>query len=77
MTCNQLGGPESCNKEFHAETFEEMAQLSKEHGMEMFEQGDKEHLEVMQQMKEKMQDPDAMQEWMTQKQKEFDELPDN
>ena len=35
MTCNQLGG--ACDLEFHAETFDEMAQLSKQHGMEMFQ----------------------------------------
>jgi len=32
MTCNQLGG--ACEKEFRAETFEEMAKMSKQHGME-------------------------------------------
>ena len=26
MTCKQLGGP--CNKEFHAETFDEMVEMS-------------------------------------------------
>lgn len=31
MTCKQLGG--ACDKEFHAQTFEEMAELSKQHGM--------------------------------------------
>lgn len=31
MTCKQLGG--ACDKEFHTETFEEMAELSKKHGM--------------------------------------------
>lgn len=34
MTCKQLGG--ACNHEFRADTFEEMAELSKSHGMEMF-----------------------------------------
>jgi len=34
MTCKQLGG--ACDKEFHANSFEEMADLSKKHGMEMF-----------------------------------------
>ena len=33
MTCNQLGG--ACNLEFRASTFEEMAGLSQQHGMEM------------------------------------------
>jgi len=34
MTCNQLGG--ACDKEFQANTFEEMAEMSKKHGMEMY-----------------------------------------
>ena len=44
MTCKQLGG--ACDKEFHANSFEEMAELSKKHGMEMFQKGDKDHLEA-------------------------------
>ena len=35
MTCRQLGG--ACELEFRANTFEEMAELSKKHGMEMFQ----------------------------------------
>ena len=35
MTCKQLGG--ACDKEFHANTFDEMAEMSKTHGMEMFQ----------------------------------------
>lgn len=73
MTCNQLAG--ACDKEFHAETFEEMAQLSKQNGTEMFQKGDAEHLKAMEQMKEKMNDPKAMREWMEEKHKEFDALP--
>lgn len=38
MTCKQLGSP--CDKEFHAETFDEMVEMSKKHGMEMAEKGD-------------------------------------
>ncbi len=41
MTCKQLGG--ACDTEFHANSFEEMAELSKKHGMEMFQKGDKDH----------------------------------
>ena len=61
MTCAQLGG--ACNKEFHAETFEEMAQLSQQHGMEMHQQQDAPHLEAMQKMQALMQDKDKMAEW--------------
>ena len=31
MTCKQLGG--ACDKKFHANTFDEMAGLSKKHGI--------------------------------------------
>ncbi len=75
MTCRQLGG--ACDKEFSAETFEEMAELSKNHGMEMFSQGDAAHLKAMEEMKNLMNDPAAMKEWMESRQKEFDALPDN
>ena len=34
MTCNQLDG--ACDQTFSANTFEEVASLSKEHGEEMF-----------------------------------------
>jgi hypothetical protein len=75
MTCKQLGGP--CNKEFHAETFEEMAEMSKKHGMEMYKQGDEEHIKVMEKMKEHMNDPDAMKNYMEIKKKVFDSLPED
>ncbi len=75
MTCNQLSG--ACSKEFHAETFDEMAKLSQQHGAEMFQNGDEAHLKAMEVMKEKMQDPKAMQEWMEEKRKEFEALPED
>ena len=45
MTCNQLGG--ACDKTFTAATFDEMVELSKQHGMEMFQSQDEAHLAVM------------------------------
>ena len=74
MTCKQLGG--ACDVEFHASTFEEMAEMSKKHGMEMVQKGDKEHIEVMNGMRELMSDPGAMKEWMEGKRKEFEALPE-
>ena len=74
MTCKQLGG--ACDKEFHAETFEEIAEMSKEHGREMYEKDDEEHIKKMEEMTELMNDPEAMKDWMEKKKKEFDELPD-
>ena len=75
MTCKQLGG--ACNTEFYANSFEEMAELSKKHGIEMFQKGDKDHLEAMNEMKELMKTPDAMKTWFETKRKEFDALPEN
>jgi hypothetical protein len=75
MTCKQLGG--TCNVEFQANTFEEMAELSKAHGMEMFKQGDKPHLNKMNEMRELMKSPNAMSEWFDNKRKVFEALPEN
>jgi hypothetical protein len=77
MNCKQLGGPETCDKEFHANTFNEMAEMSKKHGMEMYQKGDEEHIKVMNKMKEHMNDPDAMKNYMENKQKIFDSLPED
>ena len=49
MTCKDLTG--ACDLEFHAETFDEIAGMSKKHGMEMFEQGDQAHLDAMEKLK--------------------------
>ena len=72
MTCKQLGG--ACEKEFSANTFEEMAELSKKHGMEMFQKKDKPHLEAMNEMQELMKSPDALKKWMDDIRKQFDNL---
>ncbi|MDD9953016.1 MAG: DUF1059 domain-containing protein [Candidatus Woesearchaeota archaeon] len=73
MTCTQLGG--ACETEFHAETFEEMAAMSKNHGMEMRE--DPAHQEAMQKMMELMQDSDAMAKWFAERQEAFEALPED
>lgn len=73
MTCKQLGG--ACDQEFHAETFEEIAGMSKKHGADMFQKGDPAHLEAMKEMQTLMQSPDAMQVWFEKKRKVFDALP--
>lgn len=75
MTCTQLGGPENCGEIFTAETFEEMAQKSKKHGMEMFAAKDAAHLEAGAKMKALMESG-KMQEWFEGKKKEFEALPD-
>ena len=75
MTCHQLGG--ACDLEFHADTFEEIAEMSKKHGAKMFRIGDEKHLKTMDEMKKLMQSPEAMQAWFESKRKEFEALPDN
>ena len=75
MTCKQLGG--ACDKEFHANTFEEITEMSKKHGMEMFQTGDEEHLKAMNKMQELMQSSDAINNWMESMRKKFDVLPEN
>lgn len=75
MTCKQLAG--ACDMQFHADTFDEMAKLSQKHGSEMFAKGDPAHLAAMEAMTTLMSDPSAMQQWMEEKQKEFDVLPED
>jgi len=74
MNCKQLGG--ACDKAFHADTFEEMAELSKQHGMEMFQQRDSAHLDAMKEMQELMKKPEDMDAWFQSKRQEFDSLPE-
>jgi predicted small metal-binding protein len=75
MTCTQLGG--ACEKKFQANSFEEIVELSKTHGMEMFQKQDAEHLEAMARIQALMQQPQAMQNWFESKKKEFDTLADD
>lgn len=74
MRCDQLGG--ACEEEFFAETFEEMATLSQQHGKAMFAQKDPAHLEAMDAMKSLMGNPQAMQDWFESKKKLFDSFPE-
>jgi hypothetical protein len=77
MTCKQLGG--ACDKAFHAESFEEIAGMSKQHAMEMFQKKDGAHLNAMNEMNEMqalMKKPEVMKEWFKNKKKEFDALPE-
>jgi len=72
MTCKQLGG--ACDLEFQANTFDEIAELSKKHGKEMFEENDTVHLEAMHKMQELMKNSEDMKKWFADKRKEFDSL---
>jgi len=75
MKCKQLGG--ACEKEFHANSFDEIAEMSKRHGMEMFEINDEAHLKAMDEMRALMQKPEAMEKWFESKKKEFEALPED
>lgn len=75
MTCKQLGG--ACDEVFTATTFEEIAQISKTHGTAMFKKGDPAHLKAMEEMRNLMQSPEAMQNWFAEKKKLFESLPDD
>ena len=76
MTCKQLGG--ACDKQFHANSFEDIAEQSKKHGIEMFQKGDQDHIKAMNEMqKDLMKIPDAINVWIEKKRKEFDSLPED
>lgn len=75
MTCKQLGG--ACDTKFNAENFDEIAKMSRDHGMEMFQQKDEAHLEAMYKMQEMMNDQDALKNWIADRKREFEALPDN
>jgi predicted small metal-binding protein len=75
MTCKQLGG--ACDLEFRANTFEEISELSKQHGMEMHQKQDSAHLGAMQKMGKLMKNPEDMSAWFEARRQEFDALPDS
>ncbi len=75
MNCKQLGG--ACDEEFHAATFEEIAELSKQHGTAMHQKEDAAHLKAMQEMQELMKRPQGMENWFESKRQEFDALPED
>ena len=74
MTCEQLGG--ACAKEFRAASFDEIAELSKQHGIEMFEKQDAAHLEAMNRMRELSAQPEAMKAWFEARRQAFEDLPE-
>ncbi|MDB4534281.1 DUF1059 domain-containing protein [Vicingaceae bacterium] len=75
MTCKQLGG--ACNKTFSANSFEAIAELSKQHGTEMFHAKDAPHMEAMNKMMELMKSPEAMMAWFDEKESTFNALAED
>ena len=72
MTCKQLGG--ACEKQFSANSFDEIAMMVSKHAREMVQNGDVAHLKAMNEMRNKMTSPDASKAWMDDKRKAFDAL---
>jgi len=73
LTCKQLGG--ACDKIFKAETFPQIAQMSKEHGVEMYQAKDQPHMDAMAEMMKLMKDQDAMKKWFAEKEALFNAAP--
>jgi predicted small metal-binding protein len=73
MTCKQLGG--ACNQTFSADTFDEIAKMVSMHAREMVQQGEAAHISAMNEMRNNMTSPQAMNAWMDEKRKMFDSLP--
>lgn len=71
MTCSALGG--AFDEVFQAETFEEISQLSMQHGKQMFAQNDQAHIKAMESMQILMQNGE-IDAWMQQKRNEFNSL---
>jgi len=74
VTCEQLGG--ACSLDFRADTFDEISELSKQHGMGMYKKHDSPHLEAMKEMGELMKNPENMNAWFESKRQAFESLPD-
>ncbi len=75
MTCKELGG--ACSKTFTAETFDDIAMMVSKHAREMVQQGDADHINAMNEMRNNMSSPDAMNAWMDDKRKAFNALPND
>ena len=75
MTCKQLGG--ACDARFSAHSFEEIAKMVSMHARNMVEQGDAAHIKAMNEMRQSMSSPEAMNNWMNDKRRAFEELPND
>ena len=74
MTCKQLGG--ACDQTFSANTFDEIAMMVSKHAREMVQQGDNDHIQAMNEMRNSMTSPENMTAWMDEKRKAFNSLRD-
>jgi hypothetical protein len=74
ITCKQTGG--TCDKKFHATSFDEIAGMGKQHAMEMFQKKDAAHLQAMNEMQELMKKPEAVNKWFENMKNAFEALPE-
>jgi hypothetical protein len=75
MTCKELGG--ACSQTFSADTFDEIAMMVSKHAREMVQEGDIAHITAMNEMRNSMSSPDAINAWMDNKRKAFDARPND
>ena len=75
MTCKQLHGP--CNALIHGETAENMMENSQKHGMEMAAKGDRDHIRVMEEMRQHANDPESVKQFMEKFQNDFAAQPED
>ena len=74
ITCKKLGG--ACEQAFLGDSFADVARQSRQHAMEMFAKNDTDHLNAAERMKALMSNPKAMEEWMSEREIYFNNLPD-
>ncbi len=74
LSCKQLGG--ACDMDFEASSFEDIANKSRLHAMEMIEQNDQEHIDAVHRMRSLMEDVFQMQKWYREKRNLFLSSPD-
>ena len=74
ITCKQLGG--ACEQAFLGDSFEDVARQSRQHAMDMFAKNDADHINAAETMKSLLANPTAMEEWMSERETYFNNLPD-
>ena len=74
ITCKELGG--ACEQAFLGDSFADVARQSRQHAMEMFAKNDTDHLNAAERMQALMATPTAMEEWMSEREIYFNNLPD-
>ena len=75
MKCIDLWG--GCDLILSGNSFEEIAEASQKHCMEMLVKKDSDHLEAMNKMQEIMKSEEDMMKWFEGKRSEFNSLADD